>query len=134
MGRGAQRLRDCCTLDAGQALSGLVFMPEMLRFCGKRFRVFKVAHKTCDTIKSYTIRRMIHTVHLNELRCDGAAHAGCQAGCLLFWKEAWLKRVPHDTVKRPKISRHPVTMRTGLPYSTSWPVTLRPERLLGTVM
>jgi hypothetical protein len=26
------------------------------------------------------------------LRCDGAAHDGCQAGCNLLWKEAWLKR------------------------------------------
>jgi hypothetical protein len=33
---------------------------------------------------------MTDTVHLSDLRCDGSAHAGCQAGCLLFWKEAWL--------------------------------------------
>ena len=26
-----------------------------------------------------------------SVRCDGAAHGGCQAGCLIFWKEAWLK-------------------------------------------
>jgi hypothetical protein len=28
-----------------------------------------------------------------ETRCDGSAHGGCEAGCLIFWKEAWLKRV-----------------------------------------
>ena len=27
------------------------------------------------------------------LRCDGSAHGGCQAGCLIYWKEAWLERV-----------------------------------------
>jgi hypothetical protein len=27
------------------------------------------------------------------LRCDGRSHGGCQASCLLFWKEAWLRRV-----------------------------------------
>jgi hypothetical protein len=85
------------TLDPSQALDGLPFMPEMLRYCGRRFRVFKSAHKTCDTIDRYVIRRMSATVHLDGLRCDGEAHGGCQASCLLFWKEAWLKRVdgPH---------------------------------------
>jgi uncharacterized Zn-finger protein len=31
-------------------------------------------------------------VHL-DLRCDGKAYGGCQHSCLLYWKEAWLKRV-----------------------------------------
>ena len=39
--------------------------------------------------------RMRNAVHLEE-RCDGQAHGGCQAGCLVYWKEAWLKRVPAD--------------------------------------
>jgi len=84
------------TLDATQSIDGLPFMPEMLQYCGKRFRVYKSAHKTCDTIEKYVIRRMADTVHLEGLRCDGAAHGGCQAGCLLFWKDAWLKRVQPD--------------------------------------
>jgi hypothetical protein len=32
-------------------------------------------------------------VHLEGLRCDGKAHGGCQAGCLLFWKDEWLEAV-----------------------------------------
>ena len=35
---------------------------------------------------------MAKALHLEGLRCDGDAHGGCQAGCLIFWKEAWLKR------------------------------------------
>jgi hypothetical protein len=85
------------TLDDSYALDGLPFMPEMVRYCGQRFRVYKSAHKTCDTIHEYTIRRMANTVHLEGLRCDGEAHGGCQAGCLLFWKEAWLKPVTTGT-------------------------------------
>jgi hypothetical protein len=81
------------TLDTKQCLEGLPFMPEMLHYCGKRFRVHKSAHKTCDTIELYTIRRMENAVHLEGLRCNGEAHGGCQAGCLLFWKHAWLKPV-----------------------------------------
>ncbi len=84
------------SLDERQSLEGLPFMPEMLQYCGKRFRVHKTAHKTCDTIQRASIRRMSNAVHLEGLRCDGAAHGGCQAGCLLFWKEAWLKRVSSD--------------------------------------
>jgi hypothetical protein len=82
------------TLDDRGCLDALPFMPEMLQFCGRRVRVFKTAHKTCDTIERYVGRSMTNTVHLDGLRCDGEAHDGCQAGCLLFWKEAWLKPVP----------------------------------------
>src|SRR5258705_198295 len=35
---------------------------------------------------------MISAVHLDGVRCDGSAHGGCQAGCLMFWKDAWLKK------------------------------------------
>jgi hypothetical protein len=68
------------------------FMPEMFAFCGKRFQVFKSAHKTCDTVFPVRGRRVDDAVHL-ETRCDGSAHGGCQAGCMIFWKEAWLKPV-----------------------------------------
>ena len=81
------------TLDREGALAGLPFMPEMLQYAGKRFRVFKSAHKTCDTVKNSVIRRMDATVHLEGARCDGQGHGGCQAACLLFFKEAWLKPV-----------------------------------------
>src|SRR3954470_23379586 len=81
--------------DRGE-LDSLPFMPEMLRFCGKRFRVYRRADKACDTIDWSRLRRMENAVHLAELRCDGSAHGGCQAGCLLYWKEAWLERVVPD--------------------------------------
>ena len=55
--------------------------------------VFKRAHKTCDTANLTGGRRMIDAVHLDEIRCDGKAHGGCDAACLIFWKEAWLKKV-----------------------------------------
>jgi hypothetical protein len=90
------------TLDGEGRLEGLPFMPEMFQFCGKRFRVYKRAHKTCDYTHPFPFytRRLKRSVHL-ETRCDGGAHGGCQAGCLLIWKEAWLMTVsdgPKDTV------------------------------------
>lgn len=81
------------TLDDTQSVDGLPFMPEMLQYCGRRFRVYKSAHRTADTIELFTSRRMANAVFLEGLRCDGGAHGGCQAGCLLFWKHSWLKRV-----------------------------------------
>jgi len=87
------------TLDKQGALDALPFMPEMFRFCGKRFKVFKRAHKTCDPPNGLQGRRMTRAVHLEEVRCDGAAHAGCQAACLIFWKDAWLKRVDGPAAK-----------------------------------
>jgi hypothetical protein len=84
------------TLDERGQLDGMPFMPEMWAFCGKRFRVFKRAHKTCDTAYTFKGRKMRNAVHLEGLRCDGQAHGGCEAGCLLFWKTAWLRPVRGD--------------------------------------
>ena len=78
------------TLDARGELDGMPFMPEMFAFCGQKFQIFKRAHKTCDTVFPTRSRRVDRSVHL-ATRCDGQAHGGCQAGCLIFWKEAWLK-------------------------------------------
>ena len=93
------------TLDADGKLDGLPFMPEMLGFCGQRYRVRARAHKACDTIDWQQYRRMDSAVHLEELRCDGSAHGGCQAGCLLFWREAWLRRVEPEEGDRQQ-TRH----------------------------
>jgi hypothetical protein len=88
------------TLNESSALDGLPFMPEMLQFCGRRFKVYKRADRTCDPVSASSngllFRRMQDTVHLETARCDGSSHGGCQAQCLMFWKEAWLRRVPHD--------------------------------------
>ena len=67
-------------------------MPEMLRACGKTFRVAARADKTCDTAKKTGGRQLSDSVHLVGERCDGSAHGGCQAACTNFWKEAWLER------------------------------------------
>lgn len=90
------------TLDERGCVDGMPFMPEMLRYCGQRFRVSAVAHKTCETAyKTHAMRRLEATVHLSGLRCDGSAHGGCQAACSLFWKDQWLKPVDEPLRERP---------------------------------
>lgn len=81
------------TLDERGELQSLPFMPEMLKFCGQRFVVAKIAYKTCDTANWTGMHRLENTVHLTGARCDGQAHGGCQAACMVFWKTDWLTRV-----------------------------------------
>jgi hypothetical protein len=71
-------------------------MPEMLQYMGRRFTVSTRVEKFCDTIAATGSRRMRDTVYLEDLRCDGSGHGGCQAGCRIYWKEAWLRRVDGD--------------------------------------
>jgi hypothetical protein len=94
------------TLDKSGKLDGMPFMPEMVQYCGQQFRVFKAAHKTCDRAGGTgAIQRVTQAVHLEGLRCDGTAHDGCDAGCLLFWKEAWLKPVAPATMNGKRRSK-----------------------------
>ena len=87
------------TLDKNGQFDLLPFMPEMFQYCGKRFRVYKRAHKTCDTVYEYKGRKMKDAVHLEGLRCDGQSHGGCEASCLIFWKTAWLRKIVVQTGK-----------------------------------
>jgi hypothetical protein len=80
------------SLDKNGRFEELPFMPQMFEYCGRRLKVYKRAHKTCDTINPIAGRRLANSVHL-ETRCDGKAYGGCQAACLIFWKEAWLRPV-----------------------------------------
>jgi len=101
------------TLNADGTLDGLPFMPEMLAYCGQRVPVYKRADKTCDTIEACVSRRMHGAVHLQGLRCSGAHHDGCQASCLLFWKESWLKRVDDASTSTSGVPAQ-ASPRTGL--------------------
>ncbi len=87
------------TLDSNGSFEALPFMPEMLQYVGRRFRVSRRVEKICDTAGgTFSSRRMRGTVLLEDLRCDGAAHGGCQAQCRLYWKEEWLRRVKPNSV------------------------------------
>lgn len=81
------------TLDDQGRLESVPFMPEMLQYVGRRFTVSRRVEKICDTVGQTGSRRMYNTVYLEDLRCDGSGHGGCQAGCRIYWNEAWLRRV-----------------------------------------
>jgi hypothetical protein len=120
------------TLYENGCLDNLPFMPEMFAFCGQRFQVYKRAHKTCDTVFPIRGRRVESTVHL-DTRCDGQAHGGCQAACLLFWKVDWLKPIggpaqDADASCTTNLSTnvHAATLR-GCDESTVWAHTQQPN-------
>jgi hypothetical protein len=92
------------TLDSNGMYEGVPFMAEMHRYCGGRYRVFKRTDKICvEREYSLDFRRMRNAVFLDEVRCDGSDHDGCQKLCMIFWKEAWLKPAPPLSKPAPPI-------------------------------
>src|SRR5215475_12685797 len=93
------------TLDADGTLDGLPFMPEVVKFCGRRFKVQRLAEKTCVEFPGgwYKIRefRNNDVVLLESPRCPGSRHDGCQRSCTIFWKTAWLRRAEPE---RPSVA------------------------------
>ncbi len=82
------------TLDEKRKYKGLLFMPEMQKFSGKKFRVCKIV-RTIKLESNGEIRKLkTPSIFLEGVYCDGERHEGCGRACFHFWKEAWLKRVP----------------------------------------
>ena len=77
----------------GAKYKGLSFMPEMLRFCGGKFRVLKrVERYNVEGAETRSIKPR-NTVLLDGVFCDGSWHGGCDRTCFCLWREKWLKRV-----------------------------------------
>lgn len=118
------------TLDQEGMLDRLPFMPEMLKYCGGEFAVYKRAEKTCDTIEKTGARRVMHAVHLEGIRCDGSAHGGCGARCLMYWNEAWLERLENgiasSAMAKPEVA-HPVGYSGPLTEVQLLATTTRPS-------
>lgn len=94
------------TLDSSEKLQGLGFMPEMRKYCGKRFKVLKRVDKMM--IEGKGMRRLRPAVLLDGVFCDGQAHGGCQRTCYCFWREGWLKRVDFsDRDNKPGVGVEP---------------------------
>lgn len=87
------------TLDETGSYEQVPFMFEMTQYAGRTMTVYRRLEKICDYVgEESRSRRMTDAVLLNETRCDGSGHGGCQAECRIFWKEVWLERVDPATV------------------------------------
>ena len=79
------------TLDSDGTVDGLLsFMPEMLQFARREFRLQSSAHKTCDGVGVAVQEHGQDRPSGRDLGGDGSAHDGCQANCPLFFKTEWL--------------------------------------------
>jgi hypothetical protein len=109
------------TLDEHGTLGRLPLMPEMVDFCGKRFRVSKRVVKTCYYGTRSGMRRFPadDVLILEGLRCSGAAHDGCQKACTIFWREAWLRKVDRlDAFQSSSDPKSSASLRARLKTST----------------
>lgn len=81
------------TLDNEGCLDNLPFMPEMKQYCGQTFSVSMKVEKTCvDNPVMFMAEFVKNDVYfLNDLRCTGEFHDGCQRSCRIFWKADWLE-------------------------------------------
>jgi hypothetical protein len=102
------------TLDETGSLEGVPFMPEMLGYFGRALAVDARLDRVCDTIEPIGVREVPDAVVLDDQRCDGTAHAGCQAQCRLFWKEAWLR--PRNDTQATEPNGTPTTEQTDGAY------------------
>lgn len=80
-------------LDHNRRLYGLNFMPEMSKYCGGRFKVFKRVNRIM--LESTGELRMIRrpTYYLEDVYCDGEFHESCDRSCFLLWRAEWLRKV-----------------------------------------
>lgn len=89
--KSESEIRD--TLDEHGRHRGLLWMPNMARFCGKRYKV----HKRIETMMleaTGELRKVRNTVLLENVMCEDLY--GCDRSCFHYWREAWLRRVPSD--------------------------------------
>jgi hypothetical protein len=107
------------TLDAEGALDHLPFMPEMLEFCGRRFRVSRQALTVCFSGEGGPRGfKTDDVVTLDGVRCSGAAHDRCQKACMIFWHAAWLRKVEDMAVEPQGDLRGMDRLRARLKVST----------------
>jgi hypothetical protein len=94
------------TLDERGRCDGLGYMTAAMgQYCGGTYRVRKRVERFFDE-RTRRMLKLRNVVVLDGVVCEPAAdddedYAGCNRTCFLFWKEAWLERIPCNGVPRP---------------------------------
>lgn len=82
------------TLDEHGMHRGMFWMPNMARFCGKKYTVYKRVSRVMLESNG-EIRKLKNTVLLDGVMCENLYD--CDRSCFHFWREAWLRRVESRT-------------------------------------
>lgn len=111
------------TLDGDGTLDGLPFMPEMMEYCGRRYQVERYAEKICvEAPGGQFVDRAFNKkdiVLLDNLRCTGLSHDGCQRLCMIFWKVAWVRKCAEGEIVASGDQRKPLTDLINLKVKAS---------------
>lgn len=89
--RDAEAIR--ATLDPASRNLGLSFEPEMALAIGQVRQVDQVVTRIVHEVTGEMVH-LTRTVTLNGLVCEGVCAKRCPRANPLFWREAWLERVP----------------------------------------
>jgi hypothetical protein len=107
------------TLDADGTSGNLPFMPEMVELCGRTFRVSSRAFTVCYLGPgSHRAFNAANVFTLENVRCSGAAHDGCQKACTIFWRESWLRKAEATKLQSPPDQAAADRLRSRLKVST----------------
>ena len=90
------------TLNRGLKNRGLSFDASMVRLCGQTFRVMRRVERIIDEKTGKMLKMRHDCIMLEGGICNGlisGSRLGCTKGVLIFWREAWLRRVGESTEK-----------------------------------
>ncbi len=81
------------TLDAKGQHRGLPFTKEMVKFCGRRFKVYKRLDRIVLEATGELRKMKNPTLLLEGVFCDGEFHGNCDRSCFCYWRDGWLRPV-----------------------------------------
>lgn len=81
------------TLDDKGFYKGMLFINEMVRYCGGTYRVFERVNKVYIH-RDNKMQKCREVVLLEGVLCNGyGPDIDCDRTCFFFWKEAWLEKI-----------------------------------------
>ena len=90
-GGATNKIKD--TLDEKGFYKGMIFIDDMVQFCGKTYKVFKRVNKLYMH-RDKQMQKCRGVVLLDGVLCHGyEAEIDCDRTCFFFWKEAWLEKI-----------------------------------------
>ena len=88
------------TLNVDRKNRGLTFEPEMLRHCGKTYRVVARINRIIEEKSGEMIKLKNDCIALEGLTCQGLSSPRrifCARSPYFYWREAWLQRANDPT-------------------------------------
>ena len=81
------------TLDKKGFYKGMLFIDEMVRYCGKTYKVFKRVDKVFMH-RDKKMQKCRDVVLLEGVLCHGyGPEIDCDRTCFFFWKDQWLEKI-----------------------------------------